>query len=95
MMTPDALAHDILSVQPMNNSFNKKWEHIGIDGPSQRKVYNIRSQEIRDWIAEQPTSMWAQYGIDEIHNGTPISAMFGQNYVFSEEMEAWFMLRWV
>jgi len=39
--------------------------------------------------------MWAQYGIDEIYEGKPISAMFGQNYVFTEKMEAWFTLRWV
>jgi hypothetical protein len=94
---PSTIADEITSVQPINmiNPFSKKWERVGIDGPSQNAVYNIRAQEIRDWIEEQPADMWGQYGIDEIYESTPISAMFGQNYVFTEEMEAWFTLRWV
>lgn len=98
MMTPDILAQEILSVQPianMINPFAKKWVRVGIDGPTNKWVFNIRLQEIRDWIEEQPIHMWKHYEvpqswIDEVS----INAFLGQNYIFTEEMEAWFQLRW-
>lgn len=95
---PNIIAEDIISVQPMTadmiNPFSKKWERIGMDMPTDSWVYNIRSQEIRTWIEEQPAYMWKFYDIDRANLDLPVSAMFGDNYVFTEEMEAWFQLRW-
>lgn len=93
---PSTIANEITSVQPINmvNPFAKKWEKIGIDAPSQNAVYNVRVQEIRDWIEAQPTHMWNVYDIDRFNKDTPISAIMGENYIFTEEMEAWFTLRW-
>lgn len=40
-----------------------KWEKIGIDMSTNKWVYNIRSQDIRIWIEEQPIHMWKYYDI--------------------------------
>lgn len=98
MMTPEILSREILSVQPMANMmnpFSKKWEKVGMDMPTDKWVYNIRVQEIRDWIEEQPIHMWKHYDIPETKiNEVSINAFIGQNYIFTDEMEAWFQLRW-
>lgn len=98
MMTPEILSREILSVQPMANMmnpFSKKWEKVGMDMPTDKWVYNIRVQEIRDWIEEQPIHMWKHYDIPESKiNEVSINAFIGQNYIFTEEMESWFQLRW-
>lgn len=95
---PNIIANDILSVQPMTanmtNPFTKKWERVGIDVPTDKWVYNIRSQEIRTWVEEQPAHMWKFYDIDNHNRDLPTSVFVGGNYVFTEEMEAWFQLRW-
>ena len=94
---PSVIAQDILSVQPMTanmiNPFTKKWERVGMDVPTDKWVYNIRSQDIKIWIEEQPAHMWKFYDV-EPKIDTPVSAMIGDNYVFTEEMEVWFQLRW-
>ena len=96
---PDVIANDIVGVQPMTNAanminpFTKKWERIGMDVPSDKWVFNIRNQEIRTWIEEQPIHMWKFYDI-EPKIDTPIAALIGDNYLFTEEMEVWFQLRW-
>jgi hypothetical protein len=93
---PDIIASEILGVQPMTanmiNPFTKKWEKIGMDMPTDKWVYNIRSQEIRTWIEEQPVHMWKY--IDKFNKDTAIATLIGENYTFTEEMEAWFQLRW-
>ena len=95
---PSVIADEITSVQPMTNSRMslpiKKWEKIGMDVPTDKWVYNVRAQEIRDWIEAQPIHMWNIYDIDRFNKDTPISAIMGENYIFTEEMEAWFTLRW-
>lgn len=92
---PNIIAQDIIGVQSMINPFAKKWEKVGIDGPANKWVYNIRLQEIRDWIEEQPIHMWKQYEIPQASiDEVSLKAWLGQNYIFTEEMEAWFQLRW-
>jgi len=95
---PNIIAEELCSVQPMTanmiNPFTKFWEKIGMDMPTDKWVYNVRSQEIRDWIEDQPVHMWKVYDIDKFNRDTPISALIGENYIFTEEMEAWFQLRW-
>ena len=98
---PTTIAKEICSVQPMPaianmiNPFAKKWERIGMDMPTDKWVFNIRSQEIRDWIEEQPVYMWKFDDIpEESKLDVSVSALMGQNYIFTDEMEAWFQLRW-
>ena len=77
------------------NPLSKKWEKVGMDMPADKWVYNIRSEEIRIWIEEQPIHMWKHYDIPEdSFNDVSFSVLIGQNYIFSEEMESWFQLRW-
>lgn len=77
----------------MINPFFKKWERIGMDMPTDKWVYNIRSHEIRNWIEEQPVHMWKFYDIDDTRLDFSLASV-GQNYVFTDEMEVWFELRW-
>lgn len=97
---PSVIAEEICSVQPipvanMFNPFYKKWERIGMDMPTDKWVFNIRSQEIRNWIEEQPAYMWKYYDIpEESKLDVSVNAFMGQNYIFTDEMEAWFQLRW-
>ena len=98
-MTPDSIAKEILSVQPittnMINPFYRKWERIGMDMPTNKWVFNVRSQEIRNWVEEQPIHMWKYYDIpDEAKLEVSVGSLMGQNYLFTDEMEAWFQLRW-
>lgn len=65
------------------------WERIGIDTICSQNVYQIRNSEIKNWIENQPVYMWKFYDLSEISLGTA-----GDNYLFTEEMEAWFTLRW-
>ena len=90
---PDLIARDIVGSQPRL----KKWERVGKDGPSDRWVYSIHSQEIRDWVGEQPEHMWQHYYYTNINDlrDTSASVLFVRNYVFTEEMEVWFTLKWV
>lgn len=96
--TPSLIADEITSVQPMANMMNpftKKWEKIGMDMLADKWVYNVRLDEIRNWIEEQPVHMWKHYDIpDHSLKEVSINAFIGQNYIFTEEMEAWFTLRW-
>ena len=66
-----------------------RWERIGIDTLLNEKVFSIRSVEINHWIQEQPVHMWKHYTLD---NYSPM--LIGAMYLFTEEMEAWFLLRW-
>lgn len=91
---PNTIANEIVGVQPIDvSTFIKPWEKIGMDIPTDTWVYNIRRREIRDWIEEQPTHMWKFYDIDDARLDFSLSSI-GQNYIFTEEMEMWFNLRW-
>ena len=95
---PDIIAAEICNVQPipaanMINPFSKKWERIGKYMPTDDWVYNVRSSEIQVWVEEQPIHMWKFYEATDSLD-LPLSALIGENYIFSEEMEAWFQLRW-
>lgn len=73
----------------------RKWERIGMDMPTNRWVYSVRLYEVGHWIESQPIHMWKFYDIPEgAKLGVSISALMGQNYIFTDQMEAWFMLRW-
>ena len=39
------------------------WEFVGIDGPTQSKIYAVFSEIIGSWIEEQPSNMWKYYEI--------------------------------
>ena len=94
---PSVIANEITSVQPIDmiNPFSKKWEKIGMDMPTDKWVYNVRPQEIRDWIEEQPIHMWKHYDIPEtVIKDVSVGAFMGINYIFTDEIEAWFTLRW-
>lgn len=71
-----------------------KWEKIGIDMSTNKWVYNIRSQDIRIWIEEQPIYMWKYYDIPFNFIDLPLMLLNGSNYIFTPEMEVWFKLRW-
>lgn len=69
------------------------WEKVGIDMPTDKWVYNVRFREVWKWVEEQPTHMWKYYDVPLV-DSTPIRMFTGNNYLFTDEMEAWFMLRW-
>lgn len=100
---PNVIAEEICKVQQMPvdviNPFNKKWEKVGMDMMTDKWVYNICAKEIRDWIETHPIHMWKYYDLPSNMSETdlknvPIRALLGKNYIFTEEMEAWFQLRW-
>lgn len=96
---PNLIAQELCSVQPMTtnmiNPFTKKWDRIGMDMPTNKCVFNILSQEIREWIEKQPAHMWTFYDIPiESMKGVSFNSLIGQNYLFTDEMESWFLLRW-
>lgn len=96
---PSVIAQDIIGVQPIDttmiNPFTKKWERVGMDMPTDKWVYNIRSQEIRTWIEEQAIHMWKHYDIpSDSFSYVSGNVIVGDNYIFTNEMEAWFQLRW-
>lgn len=71
-----------------------KWQHIGNDMRFGR-VYQIRDNEIISWIQSQPIHTWKPYTIEERNFlEMPVEFMLGESYVFTEEMESWFKLRW-
>jgi hypothetical protein len=72
-----------------------KWEKVGKDMPTDKWVYNIRLHEVGHWIESQPIHMWKHYDIpfDQLRN-VSFGAMSGPNYLFTDEMESWFLLRW-
>ena len=72
-----------------------KWEKVGKDMPTDKWVYNIRYREVGHWIEEQPVHMWKFYDIPvESMKDVSINSLIGQNYLFTDEMESWFLLRW-
>ena len=75
---------------------NVKWERIGKDGPTDKWVYNIRLHEVGHWIESQPIHMWKYYDIpiNWMRDEIPINLLTGSNYLFTDEMESWFLLRW-
>ena len=98
-MMPNILAQNILGVQPMAdmiNPFSKKWEKVGIDSPTDKWVYNVKLYEVIKWIESQPVHMWKHYDIpiNWMRDDIPIAALTGSNYLFTDEMEAWLLLRW-
>ncbi len=71
------------------------WEVVGIDGPSNSKVYAVFSQNISDWIKEQPRNMWNFYEIPlGLDNKVSLKVFLADNYLFTKEMELLFLLRW-
>lgn len=52
------------------------------DTPDNYEVYKMYSDEILNWVEQQPKHMWK-------HHGT-----IPKSYIFSEEMEVLFLLRW-
>ena len=70
-----------------------EWEQIGIDRYTNKWVYNVRSQDIRIWIEEQPIHMWKYYDIP-FNTDLSLMVLTGINYIFTPEMEVWFKLRW-
>lgn len=89
-ITPTIIANDLISVQPIANPFKKtvNWLRIGIDGSSGFCIYKVRSNEIRTWVEEQPISMW------KFHEFSMNDGSLDTTYIFTEEMESWFILRW-
>jgi hypothetical protein len=73
-----------------------KWERVGKAMPTDKWVYNIRLHEIKHWIESQPIHMWKHYDIpiNWMGRNEYDKALWGPNYLFTDEMEAWFMLRW-
>ena len=73
-----------------------KWEKVGKDGPTGKWVYNAKYHEVGQWIESQPIHMWKFYDIPIVWMGRDeyTKALWGPNYLFTDEMEAWFMLRW-
>ena len=55
------------------------------------EVYCVRSQETRDWIESHDTTYWHRYDPKNVRSD---SFMYMEFYVFSEEMEVLFLLRW-
>ncbi len=65
--------------------------------PTYKWVYNTSCTEIINWIESHHVHMWKYYDIPEeswfnVH--VPISAWMGKKYIFTEELESWFLLRW-
>lgn len=80
---------------PLQAGTSAKWEKIGYDNILDKWVYNVKYMEIAHWIEKQPTHMWKFYDIPEAAKyDVPVSSVTGQNYIFAEEMEAWFLLRY-
>lgn len=71
----------------------RKWERIGKDMPTDKWVYNTKYLEVVWWVEHQPEHMWKVYDVP-LDRDISINALIGQNYIFTDEMEAWFMLRW-
>jgi hypothetical protein len=73
-----------------------KWEKQGIDGPTGKWVYNAKCREVGHWIESQPVHMWKHYDIPIawLRDDVTIATLLGSNYLFTKEMESWFMLRW-
>lgn len=72
---------------------NPTYMCIGADGPTGNKVYNIYHNDIISWVEEQPIHMWKHYDAAKQAN-IFVNAFSGQQYLFTEEMESWFQLRW-
>jgi hypothetical protein len=73
----------------------ESWDYLGIDVPTNKWVYSIKSQEINLWIEKQPIHMWKYYDVAiEVLSELSLKALYGTNYVFTPEMEVWFKLRW-
>ena len=71
------------------------WEFVGINGPTQSKIYAVFSEIIGSWIEEQPSNMWKYYEIPaESVNEVSLRVFLAANYSFTKEMEVLFLLRW-
>lgn len=80
---------------PLQAGSSKLWERIGLDMPSDKIVYGIKSHEVWQWIESQPVHMWKQYDVlVRDTNDISVYAFTGNSYVFTDEMESWFLLRW-
>lgn len=71
----------------------RKWERIGVDVPTNKWVYNVKYMEVAWWVEKHPNHMWKFYDVP-LEADVSISTITGQNYIFTDEMESWFMLRW-
>lgn len=99
---PNRLARDITNIQPMTGTggfseFNRIWSSpwcfIGVDTRTDSKVFHTNSTEIIQWIESQPVHMWKFYDVmDNFDDKVGIPSF--SNYVFTKEMEAWFIVRW-
>ena len=75
-------------------SYNK-WEIVGRDLRIDKSVYSANSPEIASWIESHDKDMWEHYDIpDEDVHKIPINSWGGKKYVFTEQFEIWFLLRW-
>lgn len=76
------------------------WEKIGYDGIHKMHVYSIRSNIVDMWVEAQPAHMWKPYDLESAWDNTkeailwPAFGKSGSTYVFTKEMESWFLLRW-
>ena len=81
---------------PLQAGTSTKWEKIGYDNILDKWVYNVKYMEVAHWIEKQPAHMWKFYDIPEAYKyDVPVNSVTGQNYIFTEEMEAWLILRWL
>jgi len=99
LIMPNPLVQNIFGAQPMAdmiNPFAKKWEKVGKDMPSDKWVYNVKLYEVIKWVESQPVHMWKHYDIpiNWMRDDIPIASLTGSNYLFTDEMEAWLLLRW-
>lgn len=71
------------------------WEWVGIDGPTQCRVYSVYSKQVGTWIEEQAASMWKHYEIPpSMVEEVSLRCFLAPTYLFTEEMEVLFLLRW-
>lgn len=94
---PNDIAKELVGVQPMTaNMINPStnWEKVGKDMSTDKWVYHIKIYEAVKWIESQPIHMWKHYDIpfDQIRNTSLLRSR--PNYIFTDEMESWFLLRW-
>ena len=78
---------------PLQMGTSVKWERIGIDLPSDSLVYRILAHDIRQWIEKQPVDTWKYYDITDTRLDLSVG-FIGETYVFTSELETWFLLRW-
>jgi hypothetical protein len=68
-----------------------KFYRIGKHFISDKWVYEVNDHEVKKWIESQCERLW-QYDSSYTHDSTAVTGSF---YTFNtEEIEAWFLLRW-